>query len=197
MALVCSFASSSSSSRIRISVCGNERGRRLAMAITSFVYRLPIALHIHSSHIHEGAHHQQQNHPTEHQTQEQNQQQNRPLPKRLVPIPITRRSNHTLVARPFVSQKPILISDTIRLTELEFRLFTTLKSVLGYYNLKTQLRVAGGWVRDKVVIAFVYFLNASIYMNVCHVMLCKVLMHVCVYMGVMSCYVSNHVCLYA
>mgnify|MGYP006970544991 CR=1 FL=1 len=150
MALVCSSASSSSSSRIRISVCANEKGRRLAMAITSFVYRLPIAsFHIHSSHIHEGAH-PQQNHSTEQQTQEQNQPLNRPLPKRLVPIPITRRSNHTSVARPYVSPKPILISDTIRLTELEFRIFTTLKSVLGYYNLKTQLRVAGGWVRDKV-----------------------------------------------
>ncbi|KAG9396524.1 tRNA nucleotidyltransferase [Carpediemonas membranifera] len=39
----------------------------------------------------------------------------------------------------------------IELTELETQLFDILKAVLAKYECKTTLRVAGGWVRDKVL----------------------------------------------
>ena len=38
----------------------------------------------------------------------------------------------------------------ITLTEKEAKLFDTLTTVLKEHNLKTVLRVNGGWVRDKV-----------------------------------------------
>ena len=38
----------------------------------------------------------------------------------------------------------------ISLTELEAKLFETLTQILKENNLKTILRVSGGWVRDKV-----------------------------------------------
>ena len=38
----------------------------------------------------------------------------------------------------------------INLNEKEQEIFGTLKNVLQKYELKTTLRVAGGWVRDKV-----------------------------------------------
>ena len=38
----------------------------------------------------------------------------------------------------------------ISLTEKESKLFQTLTSILKEHNLKTVLRVSGGWVRDKV-----------------------------------------------
>lgn len=40
----------------------------------------------------------------------------------------------------------------INLTENELRLFKTLLAIVKEYNLQTTLRVAGGWVRDKVSI---------------------------------------------
>jgi len=40
----------------------------------------------------------------------------------------------------------------ITLTEKETKLFDTLTQVLKANNLKTVLRVNGGWVRDKVII---------------------------------------------
>jgi hypothetical protein len=39
---------------------------------------------------------------------------------------------------------------SIQHSEVEEKIFTTLKDVLNKYDLDTQLRVAGGWVRDKV-----------------------------------------------
>ena len=38
----------------------------------------------------------------------------------------------------------------ITLTQKEKQIFTTLLNVVDEYKLKTTLRVAGGWVRDKV-----------------------------------------------
>jgi tRNA nucleotidyltransferase/poly(A) polymerase len=38
----------------------------------------------------------------------------------------------------------------IKLTEKEAKLFDTLLTIVKAKNLKTTLRVAGGWVRDKV-----------------------------------------------
>lgn len=52
----------------------------------------------------------------------------------------------------------VQIKDEIHLTEKETLIFNRLKDVLHHFNLNTQLRVAGGWVRDKVVI---YFFNVN------------------------------------
>lgn len=40
--------------------------------------------------------------------------------------------------------------DTVRLTELEEKIFDVLIATLKHFGLSTELRVAGGWVRDKV-----------------------------------------------
>ena len=46
-------------------------------------------------------------------------------------------------------KKPI-IRETIELTSNEKDLFSLFKDFVHEENLKTTLRVAGGWVRDKV-----------------------------------------------
>lgn len=43
------------------------------------------------------------------------------------------------------------VSESIELTELEKKIFDRLREVLHQFNLQTQLRVAGGWVRDKLL----------------------------------------------
>ncbi|XP_010679172.2 tRNA nucleotidyltransferase cca2 isoform X1 [Beta vulgaris subsp. vulgaris] len=45
----------------------------------------------------------------------------------------------------------VQIKDEIHLTEKETLIFNRLKDVLHHFNLNTQLRVAGGWVRDKLL----------------------------------------------
>ena len=56
----------------------------------------------------------------------------------------------------------IHVRNHIDLTEKETLIFNRLKEVLRYFNYNTQLRVAGGWVRDKVFLSslsnFNYFL---------------------------------------
>ena len=42
------------------------------------------------------------------------------------------------------------VNTKLALTELEAQIFATLKEVVKEHDLKTTLRVAGGWVRDKV-----------------------------------------------
>lgn len=42
------------------------------------------------------------------------------------------------------------VVDSIRLTEQEERIFDVLIATLKHFELDTELRVAGGWVRDKV-----------------------------------------------
>ncbi|THF96961.1 hypothetical protein TEA_003592 [Camellia sinensis var. sinensis] len=44
----------------------------------------------------------------------------------------------------------VLVKDNIDLTDKEKQIFDRLLQVLRHFNLQTQLRVAGGWVRDKV-----------------------------------------------
>ena len=39
---------------------------------------------------------------------------------------------------------------SVRLTELEQRVFETVRGAIQHHGLKTTVRVAGGWVRDKV-----------------------------------------------
>ncbi|MCO5579043.1 hypothetical protein L7F22_032895 [Adiantum nelumboides] len=43
------------------------------------------------------------------------------------------------------------MADSIRITSLEHKIFDTLKAVLVHFQLNIQLRVAGGWVRDKLL----------------------------------------------
>ncbi|KAI5078386.1 hypothetical protein GOP47_0006057 [Adiantum capillus-veneris] len=74
----------------------------------------------------------------------------RPLPKRLLPIPVTHRSLSTTTGPPSF-RKSIAIADSIKLTEVESKIFNILKDFLVHYNLKSVLRVAGGWVRDKLL----------------------------------------------
>jgi hypothetical protein len=45
---------------------------------------------------------------------------------------------------------PYKVDINITLTELEQKIFKTLMEVVEEQKLKTTLRVAGGWVRDKV-----------------------------------------------
>lgn len=43
------------------------------------------------------------------------------------------------------------VTENVKLTAVEERLFSTLKEVVGHFGLALQLRVAGGWVRDKLI----------------------------------------------
>ncbi|XP_017984363.1 PREDICTED: putative CCA tRNA nucleotidyltransferase 2 [Theobroma cacao] len=43
------------------------------------------------------------------------------------------------------------VKEQIELTETERKIFDRLLNTLRYFNLQTQLRVAGGWVRDKLL----------------------------------------------
>lgn len=48
--------------------------------------------------------------------------------------------------------KPLVqVKDNIELTETEEKIFHRLLGTLRHFNLQTQLRVAGGWVRDKLL----------------------------------------------
>ncbi|KAL2893572.1 putative CCA tRNA nucleotidyltransferase 2 [Bienertia sinuspersici] len=51
------------------------------------------------------------------------------------------------------SEPPLTVpvNENIHLTEKETLIFNRLKDVLHHFNLNTQLRVAGGWVRDKLL----------------------------------------------
>lgn len=53
---------------------------------------------------------------------------------------------------PIMSPSPpvVEVKDRIDLNEKEIRIFDRLRDVLTHFQLDTQLRVAGGWVRDKV-----------------------------------------------
>lgn len=44
----------------------------------------------------------------------------------------------------------VQVRDKIELTEIEKKIFDRLLNTLRQFNLQTELRVAGGWVRDKV-----------------------------------------------
>lgn len=44
----------------------------------------------------------------------------------------------------------VAVRDKVELTEMEERIFGILTATLSHFGLTTQLRVAGGWVRDKV-----------------------------------------------
>ncbi|KAK2967008.1 hypothetical protein RJ640_003364 [Escallonia rubra] len=48
------------------------------------------------------------------------------------------------------SPPAIHVKEKIDLTDKEKQIFGRLLQVLSHFNLRTQLRVAGGWVRDKI-----------------------------------------------
>ncbi|KAL3503848.1 hypothetical protein ACH5RR_033689 [Cinchona calisaya] len=48
-------------------------------------------------------------------------------------------------------QPPVHVKDRIDLTATEKQIFDRFLQVLHHFNLQTQLRVAGGWVRDKLL----------------------------------------------
>uniref|UniRef100_A0A803M3A2 Poly A polymerase head domain-containing protein n=1 Tax=Chenopodium quinoa TaxID=63459 RepID=A0A803M3A2_CHEQI len=56
----------------------------------------------------------------------------------------------------------IQVKDQIHLTEKESLIFKRLKDVLHHFNLDTQLRVAGGWVRDKLLGKDCYDIDVAI-----------------------------------
>lgn len=49
------------------------------------------------------------------------------------------------------------VKEKIDLTDKESQIFEQLLQVVRHFNLQTQLRVAGGWVRDKVSYSFLSF----------------------------------------
>lgn len=51
-----------------------------------------------------------------------------------------------------MAKKMVEVLDTVRLTEEEEKIFEILMATLEHFKLPTQLRVAGGWVRDKVCV---------------------------------------------
>ncbi|XP_062204118.1 CCA tRNA nucleotidyltransferase, mitochondrial-like isoform X2 [Phragmites australis] len=48
-------------------------------------------------------------------------------------------------------RRSVEVSETVELTEKEERIFRRLLDVVRHFDLGTQLRVAGGWVRDKLL----------------------------------------------
>ncbi|XP_066358932.1 tRNA nucleotidyltransferase cca2-like isoform X2 [Miscanthus floridulus] len=52
---------------------------------------------------------------------------------------------------PEQQQRSVVVRDTVELTETEERIFNRLLEVVRHFGLGTQLRVAGGWVRDKLL----------------------------------------------
>ncbi|GJT36877.1 putative CCA tRNA nucleotidyltransferase 2 isoform X1 [Tanacetum coccineum] len=55
-------------------------------------------------------------------------------------------TNGTLSSRP-----PVVVKEDIELSDKEKQIFDQLRQVLSHFNLETKLRVAGGWVRDKLL----------------------------------------------
>jgi hypothetical protein len=55
-------------------------------------------------------------------------------------------------------QRSVVVRETVELTETEERIFNRLLEVVRHFGLGTQLRVAGGWVRDKVSFSSFYSL---------------------------------------
>ncbi|KAJ0457702.1 putative CCA tRNA nucleotidyltransferase [Helianthus annuus] len=53
--------------------------------------------------------------------------------------------------RTLSSSRPVLVKENIDLTDKEKQIFDRLRAVLRHFSLETKLRVAGGWVRDKLL----------------------------------------------
>ena len=55
------------------------------------------------------------------------------------------------------SPPSVQVRETIELTDVETKIFDRLLGTLRHFGLQSQLRVAGGWVRDKVRLSFSFF----------------------------------------
>ncbi|TVU15639.1 hypothetical protein EJB05_39171, partial [Eragrostis curvula] len=55
------------------------------------------------------------------------------------------------MAAGLLEQRAVVVTETVKLTEKEERIFQRLLDVVRHFGLGTQLRVAGGWVRDKLL----------------------------------------------
>lgn len=51
------------------------------------------------------------------------------------------------------SSPPVQVREKIELTDVEKQIFDRLLGTLRHFGLENQLRVAGGWVRDKVFLS--------------------------------------------
>ncbi|GMI90740.1 hypothetical protein like AT1G22660 [Hibiscus trionum] len=75
------------------------------------------------------------------------------------PLSLTGRPNTvTFLPSPFIRCRAAMataacveVKEQIELTETEKKIFDRLLNTLRHFNLETQLRVAGGWVRDKLL----------------------------------------------
>lgn len=67
---------------------------------------------------------------------------------------------------PSASPPAVEVRENIDLTDKERQIFDRLLQVLRHFNLHTQLRVAGGWVRDKVCL---FQRDNHICIFVCHI----------------------------
>ncbi|KAG2610518.1 hypothetical protein PVAP13_4KG174100 [Panicum virgatum] len=66
--------------------------------------------------------------------------------------PVRAFSGYSGMAAGLPEQQPrsVVVKETVELTEKEEQIFRRLLDVVRHFGLGTQLRVAGGWVRDKV-----------------------------------------------
>lgn len=67
-----------------------------------------------------------------------------------------------MVERSAFQQSSVQVKDHIDLTPKEEQIFNRLLQVVQHYNMGTQLRVAGGWVRDKVLVLLIIFPSISL-----------------------------------
>ncbi|KAL4278703.1 hypothetical protein GQ457_03G031360 [Hibiscus cannabinus] len=80
-------------------------------------------------------------------------------PPNATPLSLTRTPNTlTFLPSPFLCCRAAMatascveVKEQIQLTETEKKIFDRLLNTLRHFNLQTQLRVAGGWVRDKLL----------------------------------------------
>ncbi|KAE8666400.1 Polynucleotide adenylyltransferase family protein isoform 4 [Hibiscus syriacus] len=80
-------------------------------------------------------------------------------PPNATPLSLTKIPNTlTFISSPFLSCRAAMVpaacvevKEKIELTETEKKIFDRLLNTLLHFNLQTQLRVAGGWVRDKLL----------------------------------------------
>ena len=68
----------------------------------------------------------------------------------LSPVRAFSRYSGMAAGSPEQQLRSVVVRETVELTEKEEQIFGRLLDVVRHFGLGTQLRVAGGWVRDKV-----------------------------------------------
>lgn len=74
-----------------------------------------------------------------------------------MPASATASNSGMAAGSPEQLQRSMKLRETVELTEKEERIFRLFLDVVRHFDLGTQLRVAGGWVRDKVIFFFFLF----------------------------------------